>query len=232
MSCVSAVCITILLFAGHVYFLHSPGFLSMFLSVTMLFDIAITRTYFSRHGLATLGKVHATITAIKLALVILEEVSKRSLIRVEELRSSLGHEAVAGFWNRSIFFWVNSTLLIGFRSKITQSSLGNIGPQFGSERLQADFRRLWENGDDHKSKHALLLACLYTVPWLFIFIIPPPIVLYWIFLCATVLAAGSGESCIPTSSRPSCRQRTHRRSGAHFLLQRSKKLGTLRTCTH
>ena len=173
MSCVSAVCIAILLLAGHVYFLHSPGFLSIFLSVTMLFDIAITRTYFNRHGLATLGAVHATISVIKLALVILEEVSKRSLIRADELRSSFGHEAVAGFWNRSIFFWVNSTLLIGFRSKITQNSLDDIGPQFGSERLQADFRRIWESGDEHKSKHALLLACLYTVPWLFIFIIPP-----------------------------------------------------------
>lgn len=173
MSFVSAVGITILLFAGHVYFLHSPGFLGIFLSVTMLFDIAITRTYFKRHGLATLGKVHTTIPAIKLALVLLEEVSKRSLIRSEELRPSVSHEAVAGFWNRSVFFWVNSTLLIGFRSKITQSSLGDIGPQFGSERLQADFRHHWGNGDENKSNHALLLACLYTVPWLFIFIIPP-----------------------------------------------------------
>ncbi len=173
MSCVSAVCIIIILFAGHVYFVHSPGFLSLFLSVTMLFDIAITRTYFNRHGLATLGKVHAPLPVIKLAIVILEEVSKRTLIRAEELRTSLGHEAVAGFWNRSIFFWVNSTLLIGFRSKIAQDSLGDMDPQFSSERLQTEFRRIWEHGDEHKSKHALLLACLHTVPWLFIFIVPP-----------------------------------------------------------
>lgn len=173
MSCVSAVCILLLLFAGHVYFVHSPGFLSLFLSVTMLFDVAITRTYFNRHGLATLGKVHAPIPVVKVALVVLEEVSKRSLIRAETLRASLGHETLAGFWNRSTFFWVNATLLIGFRSDITQDSLGNLDPQFDSDKLQTDFRRIWDTGDRPKSKHALLLACLYTVPWLFILIIPP-----------------------------------------------------------
>ncbi|KAJ6783517.1 hypothetical protein PWT90_02048 [Aphanocladium album] len=173
MSLISAVCSTVIIFSGHIYFVNSPGFLSIFLSTTMLFDIAITRTYFNRRGLASLGKVHIPITIIKLILVVLEELSKQSLIRTEELRSSLGREAVAGFWNRSIFFWVNSTLLIGFRSKITTESIGDIGPQFDSERLQHDFRELWEKCDKRKSKHALLLTCLYTVPWLFIFIIPP-----------------------------------------------------------
>ncbi|OAA55637.1 ABC transporter, transmembrane domain, type 1 [Cordyceps fumosorosea ARSEF 2679] len=173
MSCVSAACIIVIVLVGHVYFLHSPGFLGLFLSVSLLFDVAITRTYFNRNCLATLARVHAPIPVLKLALVVLEEVSKRSLIRAEYLRLSLGHEAVAGFWNRSIFFWVNATLLIGFRSNITQKTLGNLDPHFDSEKLQTDFRRIWENGDKHKSKHALLIACLCTVPWLFVLIIPP-----------------------------------------------------------
>lgn len=174
MSCVSAVGILIMLFAGHVYFLHSPAFLSIFLSTTMLFDIAITRTYFNRHGLAILGKVHLPIPVLKLVLVILEEVSKRSLIRSEDLRSSLGREAVAGFWNKSIFFWVNSTLLFGFRFRITNETIGDIGRQFDSDKLQHDFRLLWEDEEDKpKSRNALLLTCFYTVPWLFVFIVPP-----------------------------------------------------------
>lgn len=172
MSCLATLCIGIMLHVGHVFFLHSPAFLSVFLTITMLLDVAITRTYFNRQGLETIAKVHVPIPILKLILVVLEEVPKRALIKKEEIRSAVARESLAGFWNRSLFFWVNTTLLIGFRSKITEEKLGQIDPQFDSEELHKSFARHWEDSDKQKSKFALLKACVQTVPWLFLFIIP------------------------------------------------------------
>lgn len=173
MSCATAACIGIIVYAGHVYFLHSSAFLSLFLTVTMLLDAAATRSYFQRHGLEVIARLHLSIPILKFVLVAMEEIPKRSLIKKEELRASATPETLAGFWNRSLFFWVNSTLLIGFRSTITQDKLGDIGAQFDSETLYKGFERNWDDSDKNKSKFSLLMACFKTVPWLFIYIIPP-----------------------------------------------------------
>ncbi|OAA64956.1 ABC transporter, transmembrane domain, type 1 [Cordyceps fumosorosea ARSEF 2679] len=171
LSCVAATCIFLMLYVGHRYFVRSPSFLSLFLTTTLLCDAAITRTYFNRTGLHLLGRLHAPIPVLKFALLILEEVSKRSLMP-EQLRSSLGREAFAGFWNKSLFLWINSTLLIGFRGDLSTRDLAALDPQFEPEKLYNDFSRRWANAN-HKSMFALLYTCIHTIPWMFISIILP-----------------------------------------------------------
>ncbi|KAJ3481004.1 hypothetical protein NLG97_g7928 [Lecanicillium saksenae] len=175
-SCVSAICLGVILYAGHVFFLHSPSFSSIFLTVTMLLDIAVTRSYFQRSGLEMTGKVHIPIPVVKFVLVVLEEISKRSLIIKKEVHGSIGEESLAGFWNRSMFAWVNRTLFVGFRSKITLESLGDIGSQFDSEKLHMSFVHHWDKCKNKNGKLALLLTCFKTVPWLFLYITPPRLV--------------------------------------------------------
>ncbi|KAJ6781210.1 hypothetical protein PWT90_10566 [Aphanocladium album] len=198
MSCIGALCIAILTFAGHVFFVPPQAFLGLFLSVTMLFDIATTLTYFNRTGLGTIACLHIPIPVVKLALISLEEVSKRPLIRSDALRSSLGHEAMAGFWNRSLLVWVNSVLLFGFKEKITQSTLPGLGPQFDSEYLHETFESHW-NKTDKLSRFALLKVCVYTMPWPFLYIILPRLLAIGFdfaqpFLLQDVVNAVSNES--------------------------------------
>ena len=81
----------------------------------MLFNVARARSYFNRGGLESFGTLQVATAALKLALVALEEVSKKSLFQSEHGRSSIGPETSGDFWNRSLFVWVKNTLLIGFK---------------------------------------------------------------------------------------------------------------------
>jgi hypothetical protein len=112
----------------------------------MLFNVARARSYISRGGLDSFGALQVVIAITKLALVALEEVSKQSLFQSEHGRSSLGPETRGGFWNRSLFVWLNSTMLIGFRNAISIEELPEIGLEFSTERLSIQFQKIWEAG--------------------------------------------------------------------------------------
>lgn len=171
-SCIGALCISILIYASHIFFLQPLPFLSLFLSVTVLFDIVTTMTYFNRTGLDLIARLHIPIPIIKFVLVCLEEFSKRSLLRSKPLQSSLGQESVAGFWNRSLFVWANSVLFFGFRELLTQGSLPSLSPDFDSESLYRAFHPHWVKANK-VSKFALLKACIYTSPWPFLYVVLP-----------------------------------------------------------
>lgn len=174
MAVVSALCITVLMYAGHIYYLRSLSFLGFLLSLTAVLDITTTLTYFDRTGLGTIARLHIAIPCLKVAMIALEEVSKRSLFRPEALESSsfVSREATAGFWNRSVLAWANYILLFGFRGEITQSTMADLGPEYDSKVLYRDFTRQWENGRKN-SKLALVKACFRTMPWPFFYIILP-----------------------------------------------------------
>lgn len=196
-QCFSALCVAVLVLCGHIFFLRPPSFLGLYLSVTMILDITTTLTYFNRNGLETIARVHASIPVLKFALMSFEEFSKRSLIHSEALRTTLGHEAVAGFWNRSLLLWVNAVLLVGFRDTITAASLPSLGLQFETETVSRDFHIQWRRVD-RGTKYALLKTCLYTMPWPFFYIVLPRVL--WIgfefaqpFLLQDIVNAVSDE---------------------------------------
>ncbi|KAJ3497677.1 hypothetical protein NLG97_g1716 [Lecanicillium saksenae] len=173
MSAVSAVCVAILTFAGHIYYLRSLSFLGFYLSLSIVLDVAATLTYFNRTGLETIARLHIAVPCLKAALVVLEELPKRSLFRSEALRSqSISQEVMAGFWNRSVMVWANFLLLHGYRGEINQSSMPSLGPDYDSEVLHEAFMHQWESRSK-SAKHALMMACLRTVPWSFVYIILP-----------------------------------------------------------
>jgi ATP-binding cassette, subfamily C (CFTR/MRP), member 1 len=146
LSCASMLSVVAMTYAEHRRSLRSSSFLSAFLSITMLFNVARARSYISRGGLDSFGALQIAIAVIKLALVALEEVSKQSLFQSEHGRSSIGPETRGGFWNRSLFVWVNNNLLIGFRNAIKVEDLPEIGPEFSTERLSAQFQKKWAAG--------------------------------------------------------------------------------------
>ncbi|OAA69111.1 ABC transporter, transmembrane domain, type 1 [Cordyceps fumosorosea ARSEF 2679] len=172
-ACISTVCMATMVVVGHRFFLRPPSFLGLALTVTAIFDVCTTWTYFHRSSLETIARLHVPLPVLKLLLICLEEVSKRSLIRPEALRSSLGQEAFAGFWNRSLLFWVNPLLTFGFRREITMDLLPGVGPHLEAGSLYRNFRRRWDKTNNTVSKFALVKACIGTVPWPFLYIILP-----------------------------------------------------------
>jgi len=146
LSCASMLSVIAIIYAEHYRSLRSSSFLSAFLSITMLFNITRARSYISRGGLDSFGAFQTVIAIFKLGLVALEEVSKQSLLQPELGRSSVGPETKGGFWSRSLFIWVNSTLLIGFRNAISVEDLPEIGLEFSTERLSTQFQKKWAAG--------------------------------------------------------------------------------------
>lgn len=201
MSCASAVCIAIIVFVDHVYFIRPLPFLGFFLTVTILLDIATTITYFNRNSLDVIAGVYTSVPVLKLILLLLVEVSKRSLIRDKELCSSLTDEAFAGFWNRSLLVWVNSILLFGFRHKITADALPGLDADLDSEAMYRDFEHLWSTANK-KSKRALLKVCVRLMPWQFSYLVLPRLMTVGFifsqpFLLQDVVDAVSSQSPSP-----------------------------------
>lgn len=82
---------------AHRFSVRSSALVSIYLTLTAIFDAAKIRSYFARndtHGLAYASIVAAVIKGI---LLILEEIPKRSSIANESVRNSVGNETVSGF---------------------------------------------------------------------------------------------------------------------------------------
>lgn len=172
LSFLSAIIITMFVYVGHIYYYASPAFLGLFLTITLLLDSAEARSLSTRNGFESIKNLQIAVPVLKFVLIILEEISKRSSLRDKNLRSTLGREALAGFWSRSLFFWTNSLLIIGFRNNLTKEDIGDVG--FNTKELYNVFAPIWA-ATNKESKFALLMACIKTVPELLILIIAPRI---------------------------------------------------------
>lgn len=141
--CVGTLCIVAAVSLEHRHSFRSSALISLYLSLTALLDAVKARSFFLRPRLHAVGGLAAAAAAAKLALVLLQEVSKRTHIKDPALRRSLSKEATSGFWNRSLFLWLNSTFLLGFRTVLRIDDLGSLGDDFSADHLSARFEPVW-----------------------------------------------------------------------------------------
>lgn len=146
MSLVASICTMCIIAITHMYSLQSSAFLSIFFTLTGLFDIAMARSYFLRDTLGAIASLQTCVVILKLVLIILQEVPKRSLYLSETLQSSVSAESASGFWNRSMFLWLNPLLIFGWRKRFKLDDLPNIGEEFASEKLFDRFSPHWAQG--------------------------------------------------------------------------------------
>lgn len=146
MAFLSSLCVMSFLYINHIYCLRPPGFLSVFLTVTALLDIAMTRSYYRRPDLHVIAPLQTSAVVFKFALVLLEEVSKRALLRSEALRSSVAAETMSGFWNRVLFGWFTKTLLFGFKNELTMENLPSIEEEMNVRGHYDRFVHQWNKG--------------------------------------------------------------------------------------
>lgn len=149
MSLLSSVCILIILYIAHAYSLQPSAFLSVFLSITMLFDATVARSYFLREGFRAIGALQVSVVVLKLVMVLLEEVPKRAMFLSERQRRDTAQETASGFWNRYLFLWLNSLMLRGFCGDLTLDDLPHIDEQFDSSRVFEQFLPAWTQGKSH-----------------------------------------------------------------------------------
>lgn len=156
LNLIGSFVIVILSYTEHRRSIRPSTLLVSYLALSILLDLAQTRTLFLRSPDS--GSIQALFTAslaTKLALVCLEELQKRPL--VTDKNKSLALEATSGPINRSVFWWLNQLFLKGFKSLLQVRDLGSIGNKFDSAKLLAKLDAVWQVSD-RSGKHVLIKA--------------------------------------------------------------------------
>lgn len=149
-----------LLIAEHRHAIRASAFTGLYLVLSMVIDAIETRSYFKR-DMNSLGAISAASIAVRLTLLVLDEVSKVNLIIDPIIRDASGREATSGFWSRSFFVFMTPLFRIGFKRKILLQDLSPIGIEFSSKRLFAELSRNWKP-TEQMGKYSLMLACFFT----------------------------------------------------------------------
>ncbi|KAK3181199.1 hypothetical protein K4F52_007474 [Lecanicillium sp. MT-2017a] len=156
-----SVAVVLFLVVEHIYSYRLSTFMSVFLSITLLLDIAKTYSCFHRTGLGAACAMYILSCTSRLLLLAYQEISKRHLIYDDELRSTVNGESAIGFWNRSLFLWVNSTLFLGFKQILRVEDLPLLAPEFRAKTLFEAFKPQWDRVDK-QSNYALPFLLLRT----------------------------------------------------------------------
>lgn len=88
--------------------------------------------------------VLSTSTALKLALLVLENVEKRRILVDSSKEPST--ESTSGPFNRGFFIWLNSLLISGWATVLTMHDLPAIYEKLSSEKLAVIFTKRWDKG--------------------------------------------------------------------------------------
>jgi len=157
LSLVDVLAMASLLYAEHRYSMQPSALLTIYLSVTILFDVANIRSLFGRDNGHAVAIVVVGVVVIKSVLLALEEVPKPA-VGV----AGASKESTRGLWNRSVFWWLNSMFLSGFRNVLQIGDLSSIDDAFASDALLAKLHRAWKKGRSDGSlvpDTRMLLTC-------------------------------------------------------------------------
>ncbi|OAR00024.1 hypothetical protein LLEC1_00470 [Akanthomyces lecanii] len=132
--------------------------LGLHLAAGIVIDMTKSRAYFRDSAVHAVGYLSVTSAAIRLALLVLNEMPKGAALIDGRLRKPASKESSSGFWGRALFLWLNSTLLLGFRTQIRLEDLDDLDPEFSSEMLSRKFKDHWldAESDPHRS---LAIVC-------------------------------------------------------------------------
>lgn len=141
-SAVSTVCIALLLYAERAFSFRSPGFFSLGLAVTVLFDITKARSYLGQADYQNACNLSTALYLLKALLLLSEEAAKALALRSTRPRRIHKQNIVT----RNLFLWLNATLIVGFRNVLRVNDLLDMGPKFNSELLYQRFKPIWGKG--------------------------------------------------------------------------------------
>ncbi|KAI1609253.1 putative multidrug resistance-associated protein [Exophiala viscosa] len=138
--------------------------IGLYLLLSLPFDAARLRTFYLLRGYAAKGIANslALSLAIKFMVLITEAVEKRSIL-LEPYRD-LPPETTSGIYSRSVFWWLNSLLRVGFAKTLHLNDLFNLDDTLLSANVQDRFRRRWALVKDH-GRLSLLYTVLSVLKW-------------------------------------------------------------------
>ncbi|KAL2134935.1 hypothetical protein VTI74DRAFT_10342 [Chaetomium olivicolor] len=152
------------------YFEHgfrvAPSFIiEMYLLLTLLFDVVRVRTLWlmppSAH--VSIAAAETAALAVKVVLAVVEAARKDALV-FPDVREKHTAEQLSGFYGRSMFFWLGSTLWNGFTRYLVPSDLSGPRDDESAELLRERFRANWAHNPNKNAKSALLSTLFRSMP--------------------------------------------------------------------
>ncbi|KAJ6788206.1 hypothetical protein PWT90_02171 [Aphanocladium album] len=156
----ATACLVAIMYMEHIHSIRASVPVSIYLFFGLLFEMAKSRSFFLRPEMSVLGGLAALAGGIRLILLTLQEVSRRSLLMDETLKSKLGLEAVSGPISRVLFLFVTPILAIGFRTELRMNHLSQLDPELATERLYQEVAPYWQSYKNDPSSTALFKSCL------------------------------------------------------------------------
>ncbi|KAM0216210.1 hypothetical protein ACHAQI_002626 [Fusarium lateritium] len=173
LNLLAAFSILVLAHVEHVKSIRPSFLLTVYLFISLLFDAARLRT----EWLLSINIAYAAIlscsTAFKLALLVLETIEKRRILISDE--KSLSKESTSGPFSRGFFVWLNSLLISGWATVLTNNDLPTIYEKLSSEKLAVRFGKAWRKATSSSKKPSLFLTIVSVLRWELLGIIPPRI---------------------------------------------------------
>lgn len=119
-----------------------PSFLiTIYLMLSILFDIVRTRTAWLQGDARAVAGTTTTAVILKLAVLVFETVNKRSILLDTYRR--LSKEATSGLLSRSLFIWLASLLKAGAKGALNKDDLLGIHESLDPQKLAAELGETW-----------------------------------------------------------------------------------------
>lgn len=137
--------------------------IGLYLLFSIPFDAVRLRTLFLVGGSArSIAHLQSLSLAIKLIVLITEAVEKRSIL-LESYRE-LPPEATSGVYSRSVFWWLNPLLRLGFIKTLRTDDLFTLDKTLSSGNAYRRFQRQWSSVKEY-TRFSLLLTTVNVLKW-------------------------------------------------------------------
>lgn len=144
LALVAALAVCVLSYAEHTRSRQPSIMLGIFLSLAVLFDVAVVRTLWLLQPTKTPLAAIATIgLSLKVVLLVLEALPKQSP-EINVYKRPICKEAVSGPYSIAFFWWLNTLFVRGFRATLTLDDLSTLENEFASDTLSQRMQAAWE----------------------------------------------------------------------------------------
>lgn len=164
-ACVAFLASLALLVLSHTEHLRSirPSVLIyVYLLFTLLFDIVRTRTLWQSSSTKTIAALFSSSLGVKFLILFTEAIEKRDILLTPFQHTS--PEGTSGIYSRSMFWWLNALMRVGFKRILTNDDLYPIDDEMKTMTLLQNARHSW-NATNKTKSHALVWSILRAL-WL------------------------------------------------------------------
>lgn len=156
--------------------------LVLYFSASSILYIPRLRTLWLMQDVYIPRALWTVIFSLSILAVCLESAQKTELLR--SLYKTTSAEATAGFWNRSLFIWVNSLFKLGHSKNLSLQDIPQVDKHLKSESTAGDLAIAWSIS---RGRHRLLKAALRANSWLIFSAIIPRLYLSGFTFCQPFL---------------------------------------------